>query len=250
MAEDVLDEMYWVKPEEFTARRSRLAQAAKDRGETAVAKQISACRRPTTAAWVVNRLALSHAKTPKRLTDLRDQLRAAHSAMDGDRIRELSTEQRTLIDQLATAAFDAAELTDPSAALRDDVTATLHAAIADPEVTARLGRLTKAERWSGFGGFGDAAAAEVEQPRRRKRTQRAKAALAAAEQAKVEADQALAERDADAVEARAHRDDAERMLKRAEKAYAKAEQAARNAAEAVKEAAAQVEQSDLDDSGD
>ena len=44
---------------------------------------------------------------------------------------------------------------NPTAALRDDVTDTLQAAIADPDVAARLGRLEKAERWSGFGDFGE-----------------------------------------------------------------------------------------------
>jgi hypothetical protein len=73
------------------------------------------------------------------------------------RIRELSAEQRTLIDELARAGFRAAEVTDPSAGLREDVTDTLQAAIADPDVAARLGRLAKAEQWSGFGQFGDSA---------------------------------------------------------------------------------------------
>ena len=77
--------------------------------------------------------------------------------MDGDRIRALSAEQRRLVDDVARAAFEEAELADPSAALRDDVTGTLQAAIADPDVASRLGRLTKAEQWSGFGEFGDTA---------------------------------------------------------------------------------------------
>ncbi len=81
----------------------------------------------------------------------------AHAAMDGDRIRELSAEQRRLVDDVARAAFEEAELADPTAALRDDVTGTLQAAIADPDVASRLGRLTKAEQWSGFGEFGDTA---------------------------------------------------------------------------------------------
>jgi len=34
------------------------------------------------------------------------------------------------------------------------VTGTLQAAIADPDVASRLGRLAKAETWSGFGEFG------------------------------------------------------------------------------------------------
>jgi hypothetical protein len=67
----------------------------------------------------------------------------------------------------------------PSAALRDDVADTLQAAIADPNVTARLGRLTKAERWSGFAEFGDAARRGLWEAERS-----LKAAEAAYEQAK------------------------------------------------------------------
>ena len=77
--------------------------------------------------------------------------------MDGGLIRELTTEQRRLIDELARSAFEAAAVTAPTASLREDVTATLQAAVADPEVAARSGRLTKAEQWSGFGEFGDTA---------------------------------------------------------------------------------------------
>src|SRR5271166_2106772 len=100
---------------------------------------------------MVNRLALRHKDTKKRVTDLGDRLRAAHAAMDGERIRDLSTEQHKLIDKLARAAFEAAEVKQPSSSVRDDVTSTLQAAIADPDVAARLGRLAKPECWSGFG---------------------------------------------------------------------------------------------------
>ena len=87
------------------AVRSRLAAAAKDRGDAAAAKQISASRKPTTAAWAVNRLALSRSKAKQRLTELGERLRAAHAAMDGDQIRELTAEQRRLIDELTRAAL-------------------------------------------------------------------------------------------------------------------------------------------------
>src|SRR6267154_2060538 len=152
---DELDELYEVKPDEFTALRTKLAAAAKQRGDTDTAKQISAARKPTTAAWVVNRLALRDRDIRTRLAGLGERLKDAHSAMDGDRIRALSTEQRRLVDDVARTAFEEAELGAPSAALRDDVTGTLQAAIADPDVASRLGRLTKAEQWSGFGEFGD-----------------------------------------------------------------------------------------------
>ena len=39
----------------------------------------------------------------------------------------------------------------PPAALREEVTATLDAAIADPEVAANLGTLVRAAHWAGFG---------------------------------------------------------------------------------------------------
>ena len=153
---DALDELYWAKPDGFIALRTKLSSAAKRRGDQNAARRISITNKPTTAAWVVNRLAIGQREARERLADLGDRLRAAHAAMDGDQIRDLSAEQRKLIDELTKAAFDAAELSNPSAAIRDDVGATLQAAIADPGVRAALGRLTRPERWSGFGAFGDA----------------------------------------------------------------------------------------------
>ena len=154
---DPLDELYWAKPDGFVALRTKLSSAAKRRGDRDTARRISITNKPTTAAWVVNRLAIGHQEAKQRLTDLGERLRAAHAAMDGDQIRDLSVQQRKLIDELTKAAFEAAELSNPSAAMRDDVGATLQAAIADPDVRAALGRLTRPERWSGFGAFGDAA---------------------------------------------------------------------------------------------
>jgi hypothetical protein len=163
-ADDDIEQLYGVKPEDFTALRTTLAAAAKKRGDTEDAKQIAAARRPTTAAWVVNTLVRSDGTARHRLSELSERLRAAHASMDGTRIRELSAAQRKLIDELVRAGFAATGLSDPSAALRDDVTGTLQAAIADPEISARLGRLSKAERWSGFGEFGSTTA--VVAPRR------------------------------------------------------------------------------------
>ncbi len=275
MADDDLDVLYAAKPEDFTALRTKLAAEAKKRGDADTAKQITAARRPTTAAHVVNLLVLNDASARGRLTDLGERLRAAHAGMDGSQIRELTAQQRRLIDELARAAFEEADLR-PTAALRDDVTATLQAAIADPEVAGRLGRLAKAEQWSGFGEFGDTTivfkptrgrktAAEPEpakpakddpadkkprddrQAEERRRRQEARATLAAAERAKAEADDALNELQADLATARLRRDDARRRLQDAESAltaaedaYEQAKQAGRDAAAVVKEAKARL----------
>jgi hypothetical protein len=163
-AEDDIDQLYGVRPEDFTPLRTKLVAAAKKRGDADEAKQIAGARRPTTAAWVVNKLVRSDDSARVRLADLSERLRAAHASMDGARIRELSAAQRKLIDELVRAGFEATGLADPSAALRDDVIGTLQAAIADPEIAARMGSLTKAEQWSGFGDFG-ASSAVVTDPR-------------------------------------------------------------------------------------
>jgi hypothetical protein len=260
---DELDELYEVKPEEFTALRTKLAAAAKQRGDADAAKQISAARKPTTAAWVVNRIAIRDQDVRTRLAGLGERLKDAHTAMEGDRIRELSREQRRLVDDVARSAFEEAELADPSAALRDDVIGTLQAAIADPDVAARLGRLTKAEQWSGFGEFGDTAMVftttrrpaatrekPAEEPKRDEKgrdREKARAALAAAERSKAEADAALTDLQSDLATARLRRDDARRRLAdaedglaAAEDAYDKGKQASRDAAAVVKAAKAQL----------
>jgi hypothetical protein len=173
-----IDQLYGTRPEDFTALRTKLVAAAKKRGDAGGAKVIAAARRPTTAAWVVNALVRSDDSARTRLADLGERLRAAHASMDGARIRELSSAQRKLIDELVRAGLAAAQLADPSAALRDDVTGTLQAAIADPEVAARLGTLAKPERWSGFGEFGTSSATVAKPAADARITKPAKAATA------------------------------------------------------------------------
>jgi hypothetical protein len=262
--ENPLDELYAASPEEFTVLRGTLAAAAKKRGDTATAKLLSAARKPTTAAWVVNHLVRENTETRDRLRDLADQLRTAHADMDGERIRALSAEQRLLVDHLTRTAFTAAALQNPSTALRDDVTATLQAAIADPDVAARLGRLVKAERWSGFG-FGESAAVSSaarkvapkpppaapptktpkpahdagaeDRTTRRRELGTARAAMAEARRAKAENDQTLLTRHQELAAAKVRHQDAlralhnaERLLQDAEAAYTDAEQAGVDAA--------------------
>ena len=191
--------------------------------------------------------------------------------MDGNRIRKLSAEQRRLVDDAAEPRSRKPSSPNRPAHCADDVTGTLQAAVADPDVASRLGRLTKAERWSGFGEFGDTAmvftatrktstASEkpAEAPERddkeddkreaaRREREKARAALVAAERAKADADAALTELQSDLATARLRRDDARRRLKDAEEALTAAEGAydngkrvSRDAAALVKEAKAQL----------
>jgi hypothetical protein len=143
---DAKAELYESEPDGFTARRQELAEHARDAGEPAVAKQIAALRKPTRSAWIVNRLVRTDPGVRSRLDALGADLRAA---ADGGRIRELTTARSRLVDELTKTAL--AGLPAPAAALREEVTATLDAAIADPDVAGRLGTLARAEHYAGFG---------------------------------------------------------------------------------------------------
>jgi hypothetical protein len=146
LLEDAKAELYEADPDGFTARRQELADGAREAGKPEVAKQISALRKPTRSAWVVNRLVRSDPEARSRLDALGADLR---EAADLSRIRELTTARSRLVDELTRAAL--AGLAAPPAALREEVTATLDAAIADPEVAGRLGSLARAEKYAGFG---------------------------------------------------------------------------------------------------
>ena len=150
-------ELYGAAPEAFTERRKALAAAATAAGDKRAAAAIGSLRKPTRAAWVVNQLARADRDAPARLAALAAALRAAEQGKDGPRLRELSAERGTLIDALTGEALAAAGVSEPPTSLRDEVAATLTAALADPATAAEFaaGTLTKAAHWSGFG-FGSA----------------------------------------------------------------------------------------------
>jgi hypothetical protein len=276
--EEGLDRLYGVDPAEFTALRKELVAAAKKRGDREAARTIGAARRPTTAAWVVNALVRADGAATERLAEIGERLRAAHAAMDGAKIRESSAAQRTLIDELARTGFAAADVAHPSAALLDDVTGTLQAAVADPTVAARLGRLEKAERWSGFGEFGTVTAVgpapkakaasspksppepeppagpdEREVATARERVASAGRAARTAEQAKAEADEVLADRAAALATARRRYEKiletvgaAERALSLADADHTEAQQVSQAADEALQAASSALAEADSD----
>jgi hypothetical protein len=154
---DAKAELYRADPDDFMQRRQELVAQAREAGEAAAAKQIGALRKPTRSAWVVNRLVRADPGVTARLADLAAELREAAQSADGGRIRELTAARARLVDELTRQAFD--DLPAPSAAVREEVTATFDAALADPEVAANLGTLVRAAHWAGFGlGLGAPAA--------------------------------------------------------------------------------------------
>ncbi len=146
-------ELYSADPEEFVERRAALVARARAEGDAPAAKQIAGLRKPTRSAWVVNQLAHSDSGVAAQLIALGDELRAAQASLDGARMRELSVRRRKLIEELTQHAFAAAGQHAPPAALRDEVTSTLGAALADPGVAEQLqaGTLHRPVRPDGFG---------------------------------------------------------------------------------------------------
>lgn len=241
-------ELYGAAPEGFTERRAELAAAARDAGDRAAAKAIGALRRPTRAAWVVNRLARTDPSAPGKLAELAGALRAAQEARHGPRLRELSAARGALVDALTAQALATADVPDPPQSLRLEVSETLTAALADPEVAAAFatGTLTRAMQWSGFGmlpadtdsdaGAGEAGGrlpspgragsrpvlTEVAQPRRRTGQARGdRAAEAAAAQRQAE-EAELAQAEERAARRREQYEEAERAVAAASSAAAEA----------------------------
>ncbi|MEV5321470.1 hypothetical protein AB0K92_28145 [Streptomyces sp. NPDC052687] len=146
--EAVLDELYTTPPPQFVARREELAVAARTAGRAADSRRIRAARRPTLAAWAANLLLRRDPDESRRLLDLGEALREAYRTLDPAALRDLTAQRRQVV---AVLSRQAARLADAaghplSAAAQQDVAATLHAVLADPDAAEQWssGRLTGA----------------------------------------------------------------------------------------------------------
>ena len=200
------------------------------REKPAAAKQITALRKPTRSAWVVNRLVRSDPEVRARIDALAADLRGAAGAADGARIRELTAARGRLVDELTRQALRVSELPAPPAALREEVSATLDAALADPEVAANLGTLVRAAHWSGFGldAFPGGTAAPAPAPASKPRSQAPAEAETEREDRRrekiMEAERALAQADQDVEAASAAERDLEEAVRHQEAELADARQ--------------------------
>ena len=159
LVRQAIAELYSGDLEAFIQRRRDLAAEARAAGDRTAAKAIAGLGKPTRSAWAVNKLVHADPSVPGRLAELGDRLRAGEAALDGASIRELSRARRELIDTLTRQALAEAGHTSPSAAMREEVTDTFSAALADPQVAEQVsaGTLLRAAQWAGFGpGIGTA----------------------------------------------------------------------------------------------
>ena len=150
-------ELYAVAPGDFVARRTELAARARQDGDGQLAKEVTGLRRPTVAAWLVNRLVLEGTSdATERLAELGGRLRSAQAGLDGPAIRELTRERQRLVAELVRSARDLVSQDGQSlsAAVERELEETFGAAVADEqaELAVTSGRLTRALAYAGMGG--------------------------------------------------------------------------------------------------
>ncbi|MDT8911772.1 hypothetical protein [Amycolatopsis sp. PS_44_ISF1] len=214
--DSVAESLYAGEPGEFVAARTEAARAATTAGDRELAARIRALRKPTRAAFFVNRLA--GAASLSELAALGTRLREAHTNLAGAELRELAHRRHELVRRIMTQA---AGLSEPVAR---EVEETLEAVVADPSVAelALAGRLTSmvqpdTDQWLSL-------PVSAPKPKTSKpdRPSPAKHASRSTERKKAEKDrEALArreERRREAATTQRERADAERALTRAERA--------------------------------
>ncbi|MFD9029708.1 hypothetical protein ACFVZW_00885 [Streptomyces sp. NPDC059567] len=146
--EQVIEELYGLRPEEFTAARDAYVAEARKEGDTDAVKAVSGLRRPTTAAWVSNLFVRERRSDVDRLLALGETLREAHRTLDPAKMREASGQRHKVVAALAReAAGPARDAGQPvSDAVLHDVEQIFHAVLASSDIAEQwaTGRLVKA----------------------------------------------------------------------------------------------------------
>jgi hypothetical protein len=170
---EVADELYGLPPAEFIAARDERARAARAAGRREDAAAIRKLARPTTSAWLVNRLGRDDPAGLGRLFEVAEALQEAQRTLAGDRLRELSAQRRQVVGELLPVAADRARRAGQvaSPAVLEEVRATLEAALADAGArdAVRSGLLTRALSYAGLGEVDLSAAAALAAPSATKR---------------------------------------------------------------------------------
>lgn len=153
--EQIADELYGLRPDEFTAARDEHIARVKADGHRELARELGKLRRPTQTAWLVNQVWRDQREQIEELLALADDFGAAMAAGDGKQLQALTVKRRELEGRLvrrATALADGAGI-PANADTMHEVQETLGAALVSPEAAdqVRSGRLVRALSYSGFG---------------------------------------------------------------------------------------------------
>lgn len=179
-----LDKLYREHSERFVAARDEFAGELRSAGKREQANRVKALRRPTTAAWAINRAALSSTREVREFAEASRRLEEAQArALEED--DEGAAEWRAAVErenETRAAVAEAAErgardAGHPiSARTVELVGETLRAAVADPELRDRVlrGRLQREQSAATLGAL-PAAAPRKRDRRSAERRERARA---------------------------------------------------------------------------
>jgi hypothetical protein len=153
--DEVADELYAARPDEFIPLRDEAVARAKEAGDRDLARAIGRLRRPTRAAWLSNLLARQRPDQLEGLLGLAAGLADAQRTLDGAQLRQLGSQRRKLVSAVAqeAARLARAQHEPVNESLLREMQDILDAALADPEIAdeVRSGRLTRTVSYSGFG---------------------------------------------------------------------------------------------------
>lgn len=259
--ETVADELYGLRPDEFTQTRTQRSKEARSQGDRELATEIGRLRKPSVAAWVVNLLVRRESGEIEQLLDLGEQLRQAQGERRGEDLRTLSQRRSQVVAALAGQGREqAAEAGHPvSEAVGREVEGTLEAALADPDAAAgvRAGRLVTALSYSGLGPMGAASTQSVGQPQSGRKKQppggrskergdaeRAEQAVADVQRTVRRAEQAGTQARNDEGDARSRKEAAEERVERLEHDLAQARDTVATAERDLEDAIRRTEDAD------
>jgi len=148
-----VEQLYGGPPAQFIASRDAAVKRARAAGDRDLADRIKGLRRPTAAAAALNRHLRGGATDGlDALLALGEQLQAAQRALDVPAMRTLGAQRAPRIAAVV-AAIEAEAHEEFSATVREQLSQTLTAAVADAGAAraVRSGRLVAALNYSGFG---------------------------------------------------------------------------------------------------
>ena len=139
------EDLYGLPLEEFTPARDALAKELKAAGRKDEATEVKALRKPSLAAWALNRAARDHQDAIDQLRAAGADLRAAQNeALSGDagRLREAGRALAGEVDRVATLAADALRAAGrpATAAQQEKLASTLRTAAVDDAAGDLLAR--------------------------------------------------------------------------------------------------------------
>jgi hypothetical protein len=160
-SEKRLDELYREHPEGFVKGRNQLARELRDAGDRDRAEEVKKLKRPTAAAWVINRAAHHSPELMREFAEASSQLEDAQNrALEGGdaeatEYRAAAVREReatgAVLDKAESGARDAGH--PATETILERVGQTLRAAAADAELRERVlrGRLQREQSGATLG---------------------------------------------------------------------------------------------------